>query len=454
MSLLKGLSLVGLLLATGLPSLAQFDPQGAEVISYFPQLADGGTADQRWTTRLTLINPHDLFPAAATVYFYGDDGKPLSLDFGQGPVSSLDVTLASWGAVTYTSTGASSVMRSGWAVMISSLPLQGAVQYGVSVNGVPQQSVTAQSTQASTLFRSPATRDTGIAVANTYDQDPVTINLSAVNEAGYVVGSATATIPGNGHQAFTMGQMFPSLASTFRGSVLLDGGSDTFVAWTVASESGVLASYPPAGLTWPSSQYERIWKVWMKVVNSAASLVKLSPAPKLVIEYGKKEINTYANGPGNEVHMFASLAELISDSDSELGFVLGHEIAHIVQYKVGRMLLVPGNSEQDADEWGVMLTLLSGYDPYAGSGALAKLAMAASQTGMVSATFDNTTGDTRKALNDRLGLMFGYVKDICSDPDMETACAAYKNLVHPDLPAPAPLLREHRHSAEPSLLLK
>ena len=56
-----------LLLATGLiqPSLleAQFDPIGDQVISYFPQIADGGAPAQKWTTSFTFSNPHRLYSA-------------------------------------------------------------------------------------------------------------------------------------------------------------------------------------------------------------------------------------------------------------------------------------------------------------------------------------------------------------------------------------------------------
>ena len=56
-----------LLLAAGLPLMAQFDPEGAQVISYFPQLADGGSDAQRWTTSLTLVNSHLSSTAFAIV---------------------------------------------------------------------------------------------------------------------------------------------------------------------------------------------------------------------------------------------------------------------------------------------------------------------------------------------------------------------------------------------------
>ena len=141
--------------------MAQFDPEGAQVISYFPQLADGGSDAQRWTTSLTLVNSHGSLTALAIVNLYGNDGSPLSLDFGSGPASTFKATIPAQGSVTYRSLGTSPTTVIGWAVVVSTLPLEGVVQFSFSVNGVPQQGVSAQATPASTLFRSPATISTG-----------------------------------------------------------------------------------------------------------------------------------------------------------------------------------------------------------------------------------------------------------------------------------------------------
>jgi|SRR5579864_2295688 len=81
-----------LLLAAPALLLAQFDTDGAQVISYFPQLADGGGANQQWVTTLTFVNPHSSRQANGTVNLFGNDGKPLFLDFGTGP--SLGSTLS------------------------------------------------------------------------------------------------------------------------------------------------------------------------------------------------------------------------------------------------------------------------------------------------------------------------------------------------------------------------
>ena len=135
-----------------------------------------------------------------------------------------------------------------------------------------------------------------------------------------------------------------------------------------------------------------------------------------------------------------NLAELISDSESELAFVVGHELGHIIQNKIQQLAFVPTNVEEEADEYGVFLSLLSGYDPYAGAGALAKLAMASGMAGLVSQVFDNLSTDPHGSFNNRLALMFTYMQAVCALRQAQSGCALYKSIVHPHLPANAPLM--------------
>jgi predicted Zn-dependent protease len=82
-------------------------------------------------------------------------------------------------------------------------------------------------------------------------------------------------------------------------------------------------------------------------------------------------INASAS-PDGTVQINLALSELISDSPSELAFAIGHELGHILQFKIGR-LAFSSNKEIDADQWGMLFAMVSGY---AGAGVLAKLTMA------------------------------------------------------------------------------
>ena len=100
---------------------------------------------------------------------------------------------------------------------------------------------------------------------------------------------------------------------------------------------------------------------------------------------------------------------------------------------------VPSNKELDADQYGMLLSLAAGYDPYGAAGALAKLSMASGDAALVDQNFDNLSGDLHGSFNDRLALIFQTMKAICSRPENQSFCKLYKNLIHPDLPSISPL---------------
>ncbi len=429
--------------------LAQFEPEGSQVISCFPQLADGGPPSQQWVTTLTFVNPNSFFPVDGTAFFLQDDGTDLMLDFGNGPVSSFDFSISPLGNVTFTSTGASPATVTGWAAVYSSLPVQGVVQFRNSVNGVPQQGVSAQSTAASVFFRSPATASTGVAIANPYGDQTPQVGVAVIDGSGNQLASKNFTMTALGHRAFNVNQMFPTVPATFRGTVEISSQVDQpIVAWTLSTEGGVLSSYPPSGLGWPSSPWEHIWKVWAKLLFAAPQLIpptgviNLRTEPDLNVTFTNSTINTYADTAKNTVHMYMNLAMLTSDSDSELAFVLGHELGHIIQAQAGRQAFNSTNAERDADAIGIELAILAGYDPYGAAGALGKLFMASGTAKLIDLSFDNlgTHGlNPQTSFQDRLGAIYGEIQAICAIPGFPPFCSALKTIEHPEFPHSAPL---------------
>ena len=423
---------------------AQFDTEDAQVISYLPQLADGGPASQQWITSFTFVNPHETYSVAVAVFLYANNGGALLLDFGAGPVSTFTVTIPPQGTVVFTSRGTSSVttVTTGWAIASSTLPIQAVIQYRYSVSGIPQQGVSAPATEASALFRSPAGTGTGIALANIYSQ-AIAVTVWALNGNGSNAASNTVTLPALGHASFTVSQLFPALPSNFRGTILISPvvANQYVVAWTLSVDLGVLASYPASALNWPVSQYERIWMVWEKVLNVAAANYRLGTLPKLVIDPTTGQINSFADTTLNEVHIFMNLAELISDSESELGFAVAHELGHIIQARVGQKFYA--NKEYDADIYGMLLALSAGYDPYGSAGVLAKLSMASGDANLVSQEFDNiqlTLGiDPHGSFVDRLASIFQAMQVMCGSSQAQGFCSLYKGVIHPHFPFSAPI---------------
>jgi predicted Zn-dependent protease len=151
-------------------------------------------------------------------------------------------------------------------------------------------------------------------------------------------------------------------------------------------------------------------------------------------------VNAFAQG-GNQITIYIALSELIDDSPSELAFAIAHEMGHIYQQQTGTQAW-DSNREYDADAWGVLFSLRAGYDPYAISGTLAKLAMVTGDSGLVSQFEDQLGPDAHKSFNTRIELAFNSITLACnSSIALQQACANYKSIFHPHLPNPAPLLQ-------------
>jgi predicted Zn-dependent protease len=176
-------------------------------------------------------------------------------------------------------------------------------------------------------------------------------------------------------------------------------------------------------------------------VNAAIKNGYLTSKPNLVIK-ADPIMNAYASS-GTTVTIYAALSELISDSESELASIIGHELGHIYQQRNGGLLSFGSNSEEDADIWGVLLAMKSGYDPYGIAGALGKLAMATGTAGLMTQWELDASNNVHPSINTRLENVYYSFSTACnSSADVKAICDAYKNKYHPHFPANAPLMKK------------
>ncbi len=382
--------------------------------------------------------------------FYGNDGSALPLDFGSGATSSLTFTIPPGGSRYFRSTGASPFIQTGWAIASASLPLQATLAFRELVNGVTQVEINAEPTLPSFKYYSPATKFMGIAIAN-LNAYTVTVQVGVKDATGNAVGQQTVTIlPGN-HTAFNLLQQFSNLANDFRGTLVLTGANipnDTFIAWGLNADSvGVISSLPPGRLSWPISHLDQIrlmfWKIWDATQRSGYNFG--STPPQLQVSQAQ-DINAFASG-GSTIQVNLALSQLISDSPGELAFVVGHEMGHIFQQRNAGQQVFNTDIEFDADVWGATLTILAGHDPYSGAGALAKLAMATGTAGLTTQFEEQLAPDAHKSFNTRLDNIFTTFQLACSaSPAVQSLCAEYKSIVHPNFPSSAPLSLQPRPS--------
>jgi Zn-dependent protease with chaperone function len=417
---------------------AQFQPQTAHVWLYFPQLADGGTQVQKWQTTFTFINANPSSTAYVRLDLFDNNGKPLVLDFGAGLLSSHLFSIPPLGSRTLRSKVASQVIVTGWAIAASSVPIVGTVSFREIDYGVARQQISAPPTLPTLVYMSPATPSLGVAIANTYSDASISVNLSLTDSEGRALGNtAKVTLPPFGHASFNLSDKFA--VGSFSGILKIAAANppgDDFVAWTLGEDGGLLASLPPGQLGWPISHWERIWLIYRQVTDAAMRLGLITTLPTLKIEYSA-DVNAYARN-GTTVGVYIGLSQLISDSPSELAYVVGHEVAHIHQQRTGDVTL--DNREFDADLWGVLIAMNAGYDPYAIAGALAKLSMATGSAGLASQFEDELSADAHKSFNSRLDGVYTLLSAACNyDSTMKAACDYYKGIVHPNLPPRAPL---------------
>jgi hypothetical protein len=426
-------------------------PEGSHVDLYFPHLADGGAQAYKFQTSITLLNPNSTATANVELSLLADNGSPLALDFGQGALSLITLSIPPGGTRVLNSTAASQTLLTGWAEAVSSLPLQGTVQFRSVINGTPQQGVSALATLPSQSYVSPSTALSGVALANP-NNNPISLVVAALDTNGNQIAIGTVNLGSYAHTSFNLNGLFPGLPVSFSGSVIIKPTvADTyFVGWTLSVDSsGVLSSYPPGRQVWPLRHLDEIRDAYYRDLDASQRLSTNlglgvafnDQAVPLNILYDKV-LNAYATKANNSVSIELALSELISDSPSELAWAVGHEMGHIIQFNTpGKLPFFSADIENDADAWGMFISLNAGYDPYAAAGTLAKLAMATNDAGLVAQNFDNMSGDLHGSFNNRIQLVYSTLQLVCNNRAAQPICSAYKSVVHPDFPSSTPLAK-------------
>jgi hypothetical protein len=415
-------------------------PATAHTNLYFPHLADGGPLSGQWQTRFTFINPNSS-PAKVTVSLYTDGGGALPLDLGAGPTSAPVFTIPQNGTYVLQSRITSSVTATGWAYASASLPVQANVAFRLIQNGVARVEITAEPTLPSIGYRSIASPMVGIAIANVYDST-FGVNVTVYDASGQVLGQGQRTVPSLGHISFNLSQLIPNLPATFTGSLVITPqlAGNVVVAWAVYADSaGALSSLPDGRAGFPLGQPDQVPVTFSRVINAYQTLLSdFGVTPQLIVspDRSNNAINAHAAN-GSTVQVNLALAELMSDSPSELAFVIAHEVGHIYQQRT-RKLLWYSDPEWDADAWGLLVSLLAGYDPYAGAGALGKLAMASGTANLGIQLWEDLLLplEAHGSFSTRIDNLTTFVKGVCGySTSLSALCNSYKTIVHPHFPS-------------------
>ena len=198
-----------------------------------------------------------------------------------------------------------------------------------------------------------------------------------------------------------------------------------------------IPAFPVEKLRGPSTITALIWNVFLRLL-SAGEVLTSEVRPSMDRDNVKLDfsedpvINAYGGPDGIQINL--ALAELLSDSESELAFIIGHELGHVYQFRTGKQDFDP-NRELDADVWGLFLSLIAGYDPYAGAGTLAKMEMANGQADLQSQyTLEFSRISEHGSFNERLDHIYDIITDFCSIDVGFEVCNLYREIFHPHLP--------------------
>jgi hypothetical protein len=234
----------------------------------------------------------------------------------------------------------------------------------------------------------------------------------------------------------------------------------------------MLSTLPPGRLEWPISHYDRIWLVFSRVLDAARrwqTTVNYDGAQGLAqgpvqldtpFQFSDPtQFNANSSTTGH-IQIPYSLSELISDSPSEIAFIVAHELGHQIQFRIkgGQPVYASLTSdiETDADIVGMFLTMGAGYDPYAAAGALAKLAMGTGQASPLSQSIADVSVSLgvqqHPSYGTRINNLWNLLNQVCNTAAAAASCQLYKGLVHPDFPASVPLVRAP--SQQPQLRLQ
>lgn len=394
-----------------------------------------------WQTTFTFIHARvSSAPAQVVLEFFDDNGQPLALDFGGGRVSSLNLTVPASGIQRVRSRMTSAETVMGWARACSSVPVQGTVAFRQFLSGRPVVELTAHSTLPTLRYLSPASSQLGIALANPHGEEWRTVALELRDASGNLVGTRSVSLPPLGHQAFNLGSMFPGLPTEFTGTVLLSHPTQAcFLAWTVHVEGGLMSTLPSGRYAWPPPHQERIWAVFLRILDVARTLMPDAFNRPMALEISSAaQVNAFAYSSGDRIKVNLATSQMYGDAEAELAWAVAHEMGHIIQFRTGKKYF-SSEAELDTDGWGALLLLGASYDPYAAAGALGRLQLAAGLPGLLGELLLELLVPHR-SFSTRIDTVLQTLTEICSaSPGNQAMCTRYRSWFHPHFPTNLPL---------------
>jgi hypothetical protein len=219
------------------------------LVQYFPQFGNGVADGPSLTSSVVLTNASPSAAAEGTVYFFDQDGQPLTVGLVEGdPVSEMEFSIEPLGSVTFTTDGLGD-LSIGSAEVTSTEPVGGIIRFQIPEIGIAGFGSAVPVQRAITPARRNSEINTAIAIRND-ETSPITITLEMRGEDGVSLGDDAMVqreIPANGRIAEFIDELFEDLDTTdVVGTVVIstEAGSFSAISLELGSDPGVFTSLP------------------------------------------------------------------------------------------------------------------------------------------------------------------------------------------------------------------
>jgi outer membrane protein assembly factor BamB len=211
---------------------------------FMAQLANGGGQ----TSLIMLANTRSI-PVEATVFFYDEDGSPVSVPLRTyGSRSELDVTIPASSSLGIQTQDEGGNLIVGWVHVLSDAPLRGTTDFQFSED----EEITREAGVADSLpigsgnvfVRVGGAFNSGVAIANPTEQDAF-VTLRLLTSAGVELASKSFPLPSAAHLARFINELFEEEVGTaFEGTLVIDSTVPVVIT-AIRTKDGVqISSYP------------------------------------------------------------------------------------------------------------------------------------------------------------------------------------------------------------------
>ena len=183
----------------------------------FAQVVDGSS----WKTTITLLNLGNN-TATFALNFYGDDGKPLSLDTTVGSNSAFASTIPPHGSLIISTAGTKSALSQGWGLLKpgSDSIVSGSAVFRARSAGQPDLEAAVPSDQdfPSRLtfpFDHTSSSGTGVALVDQFSFTPITVSILIRDGSGNQIVLDSFTMQPMTHQAISINTRYPQTLGRF-----------------------------------------------------------------------------------------------------------------------------------------------------------------------------------------------------------------------------------------------